>query len=49
MEPIIVVGAGLAGVTCARTAAAAGLPVTVLERSRRAGGRMASRRIEGRR
>ena len=49
MEPIVVVGAGLSGVTCARTVAAAGLPVTVLERSRRPGGRMASRQIEGRR
>ncbi len=49
MEPIVVVGAGLAGVTCARTVAGAGLPVTVLERSRKPGGRMASRRIEGRR
>ena len=49
MEPIVVVGAGLAGVTCARTVAEAGLPVTVLERSRKPGGRMASRRVEGRR
>ena len=49
MEPIVVVGAGLSGVTCARTVAGAGLPVTVLERSRTPGGRMASRRIEGRR
>lgn len=49
MEPIVVVGAGLAGVTCARTVAASGLPVVVLERSRRPGGRMASRQVEGRR
>lgn len=49
MEPIVVVGAGLSGVTCARTVAGAGLPVTVLERSRKPGGRMASRQVEGRR
>ncbi|QIK66704.1 NAD(P)-binding protein [Nocardioides sp. HDW12B] len=49
MEPIVVVGAGLSGVTCARAVAAAGLPVTVLERSRKPGGRMASRLVEGRR
>ena len=49
MEPIVVVGAGLSGVTCARTVAGAGLPVTLLERSRKPGGRMASRQLEGRR
>jgi renalase len=49
VEPIVVVGAGVSGVTCARTVAAAGLPVVVVERSRRPGGRMASRRVEGRR
>jgi predicted NAD/FAD-dependent oxidoreductase len=49
VEPIVVVGAGLAGVTCARTLAASGLPVVVLERSRKPGGRMASRQVEGRR
>jgi renalase len=49
VQPIVVVGAGLSGVTCARTLATAGLPVVVLERSRRPGGRMASRQVEGRR
>ncbi len=49
MEPIVVVGAGLSGVTCARTLADAGLPVVLRERSRTPGGRMASRRVEGRR
>lgn len=49
MDPIVVVGAGISGVTCAQTLRGAGLPVRVLERSRTPGGRMASRRIEGRR
>lgn len=44
MEPVIVVGAGLAGVTCAQTLTAAGVPVVVLERSHRPGGRMSSPR-----
>jgi predicted NAD/FAD-dependent oxidoreductase len=48
MEPVVVVGGGISGVACARTLAAAGLPVTVLDRGRRLGGRMASRHIEGR-
>jgi predicted NAD/FAD-dependent oxidoreductase len=48
MEPVVVVGGGISGVACARTLAAAGLPVTVLDRGRRIGGRMASRRIEDR-
>lgn len=38
---VVVVGAGISGVACARQVAAAGLDVTVLERSHRVGGRMA--------
>ena len=45
MDPVIVVGAGIAGVACARTLADAGLPVVVLDRGRRIGGRMATRRL----
>ncbi|GGF48898.1 hypothetical protein GCM10011519_23630 [Marmoricola endophyticus] len=48
MEPVVVVGAGLAGVACARELAAAGLPVRVLDRGHRPGGRMASRTLDGR-
>lgn len=48
MEPVVVVGAGISGMACAQTVAAAGLPVCVLERSSRPGGRMASRRVDGR-
>ncbi len=48
MEPVIVVGAGLSGIACARTLSDAGVPVRVLDRGHRVGGRMASRRIAGR-
>ena len=42
------VGAGISGVACARTLVAAGVPVVVLDRGRRVGGRMAVRTHEGR-
>jgi predicted NAD/FAD-dependent oxidoreductase len=45
---VVVVGAGLAGVACASELVAAGVPVRVLERAHAVGGRMASRRIDGR-
>ncbi len=48
MEPVVVVGAGIAGVACARELGAAGVPVRVVDRGRRIGGRMASRRLDGR-
>ncbi|MHC1557704.1 NAD(P)/FAD-dependent oxidoreductase [Actinomycetospora sp. C-140] len=40
---VLVVGGGISGIACARALDAAGTPVRVLERSRRVGGRMASR------
>ncbi len=46
-EPIVVVGAGIAGLACARALAAAGRPVVVIERARGVGGRCATRHIEG--
>ena len=45
---VIVVGAGIAGLACARDLAAAGVPVQVRERARVAGGRLASKRFDGR-
>lgn len=45
---VVVVGAGLAGVACARELRAAGVGVRVLDRGRVLGGRMASRRLWGR-
>ncbi len=43
VDPVIVIGAGIAGIAAARTIGAAGLPVVVLERGRNVGGRMAVR------
>lgn len=43
---IAVVGAGIAGITCARTLVQAGHSVTVFEKSRGAGGRMSCRSTE---
>jgi predicted NAD/FAD-dependent oxidoreductase len=40
---VIVIGGGISGVACARRLQAAGLPVRLLERGQRLGGRMASR------
>ncbi len=45
-QHIAVVGAGMAGIVCARTLIQAGHHVTVIEKSRGAGGRMATRRTE---
>lgn len=48
MDPVIVIGAGIAGVSCARTLTHAGVPVLVLERDQRAGGRVATAEHAGR-
>jgi predicted NAD/FAD-dependent oxidoreductase len=45
---VIVVGAGIAGLACARELLDAGEPVRVIERGRVVGGRLASRRVDGR-
>jgi renalase len=45
---VVVVGAGIAGLACARELVDAGIPARVLERGRVVGGRLASRRIHGR-
>ena len=42
---VVVVGAGLAGLLCARTLTDAGRPVVVLDKGRSPGGRLATRRI----
>ncbi len=43
---VAVIGAGMAGIACARTLMQAGLDVQVFEKSRGAGGRMSTRRTE---
>jgi renalase len=48
-NPVVVVGAGIAGVSCARELTAAGVPVDLRERSYVPGGRLSSRTIAGRR
>jgi predicted NAD/FAD-dependent oxidoreductase len=45
---VIVVGAGIAGVACARVLASAGVALRVLDRAPEVGGRMASPRLAGR-
>ena len=46
LRKIAIVGAGIAGIACARTLMQAGLDVTVFEKSTGAGGRMATRSSE---
>ena len=43
--PVVVVGAGMAGLACARRLAEAGLSPVVLDKGRGIGGRMATRRV----
>lgn len=46
-RPVVVVGAGLAGLACAHDLARAGQPVVVLEASDRVGGRVATDIVDG--
>ena len=45
---VVVVGGGIAGIACAVELAAAGVAVRVIDRAHAVGGRMASKRIDGR-
>ena len=49
MADVVVVGAGIAGVACARELRAAGIDVRLVDRGHVPGGRMASRELWGRR
>ena len=44
-QEVVIIGAGLAGVACARELCAAGVGVRIVDRGHRPGGRMASRRL----
>ncbi|MGA0867346.1 MAG: NAD(P)/FAD-dependent oxidoreductase [Planctomycetota bacterium] len=46
-RPVLVVGAGLAGLTCARALSAAGVPVRVLDAADAVGGRVRTDMVEG--
>lgn len=47
-EAVVVVGAGVAGLACARELSALGIPAVVLDKGRGVGGRCATRRVHGR-
>jgi renalase len=47
MNPVVIVGAGIAGLACARRLAQAGVPALVLDKGRGIGGRVATRRVDG--
>lgn len=47
IHPVVIIGAGLSGLSCARTLREAGVPVVILEKSRSFGGRCATRLWEG--
>lgn len=48
VDPVVVVGAGISGIAAARALTDGGREVVVLDRGKRIGGRMASRRSDGR-
>lgn len=47
MIPVVIVGAGIAGLACARRLVQAGVPALVLDKGREIGGRVATRRADG--
>ena len=47
MKDVIVIGAGMAGLTCAQQLTQAGLDIAIVEKSAGVGGRMATRRLQG--
>jgi len=47
VSPVVIVGAGVSGLACAKALNDAGRPAVVLDRARGVGGRCATRRLEG--
>lgn len=47
MTPVVIVGAGMAGLACARRLAQWGVPALLLDKGRGVGGRVATRRMHG--
>ncbi|MDT9592998.1 FAD-dependent oxidoreductase [Nocardioides zeae] len=47
-DAVLVAGAGISGIACARALVDAGVPVVVVDRGYRVGGRMASKRVDDR-
>ncbi|MEM6760448.1 MAG: FAD-dependent oxidoreductase [Pseudomonadota bacterium] len=46
MTDVVIVGAGMAGIACARALKAAGVPVRLIDKGRGIGGRVATRRVD---
>ena len=44
MSDVVVIGAGMSGIACARALQAEGVPVRLIDKGRGIGGRMATRR-----
>ena len=46
MIDVLVIGAGMSGIACARSLQSAGVPVRMIDKGRGIGGRVATRRVD---